>query len=157
MRFLMVDRITSFEPGVRAAAIKNVTLSEDFFADHFPHRPIMPGVLMVEGMAQLSGLLIEEGLREEKGDKVKAILCMIEKSKFRRPVIPGDTVEYQAEVISLNEAGARASAKAFLEGRLVAQCTLVFSFLRVDDPELEARRREVIDFWLRSARRNEKD
>ncbi len=157
MRFLMVDRVTSFEPGVRATAIKNVTLSEDFFADHFPHRPIMPGVLMIEGMAQLSGLVIEEGLRKEKGDEAKAILCIIEKSKFRSLVIPGDTLEYRAEITSINELGAKASAKAFLEGRLVAQCTLVFSLHRVNHPALEARRREVVDFWLREARRGEKD
>ena len=65
MRFLLLDRITSWEPGVRASGVKNIALSEDFFDDHFPLKPIMPGVLILEGMAQLSGILIEEGVRKE--------------------------------------------------------------------------------------------
>ena len=62
MRFFLIDRIDKWEVGVSAQATKNVTLSEDFFDDHFPRRPVMPGVLMIEGMAQLSGLLLEASL-----------------------------------------------------------------------------------------------
>ena len=67
MRFFLIDRITRWEPGRAAEAVKNVALSEDFFDDHFPRRPVMPGALILEGMAQLSGLLLEAGLRAESG------------------------------------------------------------------------------------------
>jgi len=74
MRFLLIDRITLWEPGSRGSAVKNISLSEDFFEDHFPLKPIMPGVLILEGMAQLSGLLLEEGVRRESGRNVKALI-----------------------------------------------------------------------------------
>ena len=82
MRFLMLDRITKWEPGRRGEAIKNITLSEDFFADHFPLRPIMPGVLIVEGMAQLGGLVLEEGARIQQKREIKVLMSIIEKAKF---------------------------------------------------------------------------
>jgi 3-hydroxyacyl-[acyl-carrier-protein] dehydratase len=65
MRFFLIDRITKWQVGITAEAIKNVALSEDFFDDHFPRRPVMPGVLIIEGMAQLSGLLLEATLKEK--------------------------------------------------------------------------------------------
>jgi 3-hydroxymyristoyl/3-hydroxydecanoyl-(acyl carrier protein) dehydratase/protein-S-isoprenylcysteine O-methyltransferase Ste14 len=88
MRFLLVDAILEWEPGKQAKGVKNVSLSEDFFDDHFPLKPIMPGVLIVEGMAQLSGLLLEESMKRS-GRKVKALMSMMEKAKFRYPVYPG--------------------------------------------------------------------
>ncbi len=105
MRFLLIDRITEWEPGKHACAVKNVALSEDFFDDHFPMKPIMPAVLIIEGMAQLSGLLIEEGVRMESRRNVKALMSIIEKAKFRRPVYPGDKLVYHAEIGSVNELG----------------------------------------------------
>lgn len=148
MRFLLIDRITAWEPGVRARAVKNVALSEDFFDDHFPLKPIMPGVLMLEGMAQLSGLLIEEGVRAETGRNVKALMSLIEKAKFRRPARPGDRLEYTAEVDSVNELGGKARVEAHVDDELVAECTLVFSFHELQDPRLEARRAEILSLWL---------
>jgi 3-hydroxyacyl-[acyl-carrier-protein] dehydratase len=74
MRFLLIDKITAWRPGVSGTAIKNVSLSEDFFEDHFPSKPLMPGALLVEGMAQLSGLLIEEGVKAAGGKPVKALM-----------------------------------------------------------------------------------
>ncbi len=149
MRFLLIDRITAWFPGESGKATKNVALSEDFFDDHFPLKPIMPGALMVEGMAQLSGLVIEEGVRKQTGKNVKALMSIIEKAKFRKPVYPGDTLEYQAAVLSVNEAGAKASAKAYVKGDLVAECSLVFSFHEIDNPRLETRRSEILSFWLK--------
>ncbi len=149
MRFLLIDRITSWEPGSSASAIKNVALSEDFFDDHFPLKPIMPGALILEGMAQLCGLLIEEGVRKENGRDVKALMSIVERAKFRRPVYPGDSLEYRARVISVNEIGGRAEARAYVGEELVAECGLVFSFHEVHNPRLEARRAEVLALWLR--------
>ena len=149
MRFLLIDRITQWEPGRRGAAVKNVALSEDFFEDHFPLKPIMPGVLVLEGLAQLSGLLLEEGVRRDSDRRVKALMSIVERAKFRRPAYPGDRLEYVAEVISVNELGGKVAAKAFRDGELLAECALVFSFHEFDNPRLEARRAEVLALWTR--------
>ena len=149
MRFLLIDQITEWEPGKAGAATKNVALSEDFFDDHFPLKPIMPGVLLVEGMAQLSGLVIEEGVRKESGRNVKALMSIIEKAKFRKPVYPGDSLEYRAIIQSINEDGAKANVKAYVDHELVADCNLVFSFHEIDHARLEARRADILSFWLK--------
>ena len=148
MRFLLIDRITAWEPGVRASAVKNIALSEDFFDDHFPLKPIMPGVLIIEGMAQLSGILIEEGVRNESKRNVKALMSIIERAKFRRPAYPGDVLVYTAEVRSVNELGGRAHVQAHADEELVAETDLIFSFHEIDNPRLESRRHEILSFWL---------
>lgn len=149
MRFLLLDRITEWKPGESAAGIKSVAMSEDFFEDHFPRKPIMPGALILEGMAQLSGLLIEEGVRRDEGRNVKALMSLVEKAKFRRPVYPGDRLTYRAVVASVNDAGARAEVRAFRNDEIVAECALVFSFHEIDDPNLENRRGEILKLWLK--------
>ena len=154
MRFLLIDRITAWAPGREARALKNVTLSEDFFDDHFPLKPIMPGVLILEGMAQLAGLLIEEGVRRHDGRNVKALMSIIEKAKFRRPAYPGDQLVYHATVTSVNELGGRAAVTAHASAELLAEATLVFSFHELDNPRLEARRSEVLTLWLKGLSAN---
>jgi len=151
MRFFLIDRITSWEVPEAAEAIKNVALSEDFFDDHFPRRPIMPGVLMLEGMAQLSGLLLEASLREKFQQSAKAILTVLERTKFRQLVRPGDTLVYRAEVASLNPEGGKVSARASLAGQTVATTGMVFAFKYVDDPMLEARRAALMRTWMQPA------
>ncbi len=103
MRFILLDRITSFVPGRSGTAFKNVSLSEDFFEDHFPLAPVMPGVLIMEGMAQLAGLILEAGCHERDGRKVKPLLSIIESAKFRARTRPGDCLEYRATVDSSND------------------------------------------------------
>jgi 3-hydroxyacyl-[acyl-carrier-protein] dehydratase len=149
VRFLLIDRITEWEPGKHACAVKNVALSEDFFDDHFPMKPIMPAVLIIEGMAQLSGLLIEEGVRKESRRNVKALMSIIEKAKFRRPVYPGDRLVYDAEIGSVNELGGRANVKARVDGELVTECGFVFTFHEFHHPQLESRRSEILSLWLK--------
>jgi 3-hydroxyacyl-[acyl-carrier-protein] dehydratase len=149
MRFLLLDRITKWEPGLRGEAIKNVALSEDFFADHFPMRPIMPGVLILEGMAQLGGLVLEEGVRRRQNREVKVLMSIIEKAKFRQLVAPGDTLVYSAEVTAINEMGGKVAAQAMRTGSLIAECELLFSFHQIDNPHLEQCRREMLAFWLK--------
>ena len=153
MRFLLLDRITSWEPGKRGKAVKNVSLSEDFFDDHFPLKPIMPGVLILEGMAQLAGLLLEEGIKEESGRRLKALLSLVERARFRRPAYPGDRLEYTAEVESVNELGGKARVKAECGGEVVAECGLLFSFHAFENERLEARRAEILGLWLAGAER----
>lgn len=149
MRFFLIDRITAWELGKEGRALKNVALSEDFFDDHFPLMPIMPGALIVEGMAQLSGLLLEESVRRESGRNIKALMSIIKEAKFRRPAYPGDLLEYRAVVGSINEQGGTAQAEARVGGQLAAQCQLLFSFHEIDNPRLEARRTEILSLWLK--------
>jgi len=80
MRFFLIDKINEWNVGKTAKAVKNIALSEDFFDDHFPRRPVMPGVLIIEGMAQLSGLLLEASLKEQYGEDAKAILTVLERT-----------------------------------------------------------------------------
>ncbi len=148
MRFFLIDRITQWQVGRQAEAIKNVALSEDFFDDHFPRRPIMPGVLLIEGMAQLAGLLLEATLMERFGQNAKALLSVLERTKFREPVRPGDTLTYQAKVISVNRDGGKASAEARCNGRVVATTGMLFVFKQVEDPLLDTKRAALMKIWM---------
>lgn len=148
MRFFMIDKICVWEIGVRAEAIKNIALSEDFFDDHFPRRPVMPGVLILEGMAQLAGLLLEASVREKQGENVKCLLTILERTKFREIVRPGDTLIYQTEIVSTNKNGGKATATAFCDGRTIVTTGMVFAFKYIDDPILETRRSELIKTWM---------
>ena len=151
MRFFLIDRITHWEVGVAAEATKNVALSEDFFDDHFPRRPVMPGVLMLEGMAQLSGLLLEASLQAKHAKSAKAVLTVLEKTKFRAMVRPGDVLRYRAEVMSVNEAGGKVRATARRDDTLVTATQMVFAFKYVDDPQLDEKRRKLMALWLGTA------
>ena len=149
MRFFLIDKITVFEVGQRATALKNISLSEDFFDDHFPRRPVMPGVLIIEGMAQLSGLLLEASLKKAFQKNSKAILTILDKVKFRDMVKPGETLTYQTEILSLNEISGKAKVQAFRDGRLIAGTEMVFTFKNVEDPRLEEKRQALLDIWTR--------
>ncbi len=148
MRFFLIDRITQWQVGTSAEATKNVALSEDFFDDHFPRRPIMPGVLIIEGAAQLSGLLLEATLKDRHHRDAKAILTILERTKFREPIRPGDCLTYRAEVQSVNTNGGKVSATASCNGRIIMTTGMVFAFKYVDDPQLEAKRSALMKVWL---------
>lgn len=150
MRFFLIDRITKWQVGTTAEAIKNVALSEDFFDDHFPRRPVMPGVLIIEGMAQLSGLLLEATLKEKYDRDAKAILTVLERTKFREPIRPGDSLKYQTQVSSVNTKGGKVSAQALCNGRVVVTTGMVFAFKYIDDPLLEAKRAALMKVWMAS-------
>jgi 3-hydroxyacyl-[acyl-carrier-protein] dehydratase len=148
MRFFLIDRITRWEVGTAAEATKNVALSEDFFDDHFPRRPVMPGVLLLEGMAQLSGLLLEASLLQKYRKNAKAVLTVLERTKFRALVKPGDTLLYRTEMTSLNEAGGKVKASAHRGDALVTTTEMVFAFKLVDDPLLDEKRSRLLATWL---------
>lgn len=96
--FLFVDRVLEIEPGKKITAIKNVSMDEPFFQGHFPGRPIMPGVLMVEAMAQASGILVSKSSPGSNEDNL-VYFMNIEKAKFRKPVVPGDQLFLEVEVL----------------------------------------------------------
>jgi len=149
MRFFLIDKITLWQKGAVAEGLKNVSLSEDFFDDHFPRRPVMPGVLILEGLAQLSGLLLEAGLAEKFARNAKAVLTILERTKFRALVKPGDTLLYRAEVLSLNETGGKVKAVASRGKTLVTTTEMVFAFKYTNDPLMEEKRRRLMEIWTR--------
>lgn len=115
--FLLVDRILNIEPKSRAVGIKNVTFNEHFFQGHFPDNPIMPGVLIVEAMAQVSGILAFHS-----GAQGKAVYFMsIEKAKFRKPVVPGDQLRFEVNVLQHRNNVWKFSGQAFVNDKAVAE------------------------------------
>jgi len=125
--FLLVDRVTELEFGKRVVGLKNVTFNEPFFQGHFPGNPIMPGVLIIEGMAQTGGILArlsQPGLME-KGGGGETLFVSIDKVKFRRPVVPGDTLRFEVEALRTGSRFWKVAGKAFVESDLVAEAELV--------------------------------
>ena len=120
---LLVDRITAHEPGRSITGIKNVTINEAFFQGHYPGHPVMPGVLIVEAMAQVGGLLLMDEV-EAPEDKVVYFMSL-DKVKWRRPVVPGDTVVFELELISFRGRNCRMRGRGYVEGVLVAQAELM--------------------------------
>jgi 3-hydroxyacyl-[acyl-carrier-protein] dehydratase len=125
--FLLVDRVTELEPGKRVVALKNVTFNEPFFQGHFPGNPIMPGVLIIEGMAQAGGILarLSQAGVMEKGGGGDTLFVSIDKVKFRRPVVPGDTLRFEVEALRTGSRFWKVAGKAFVEADLVAEAELV--------------------------------
>jgi 3-hydroxyacyl-[acyl-carrier-protein] dehydratase len=148
MRFFMIDKISVWELGVKAEAVKNIALSEDFFDDHFPRRPIMPGVLIIEGMAQLSGMLLEATVKEKHHENAKCLLTILERTKFREIAHPGDTLNYRTQIVSINKNGGKVTATASCDGRTIVTTGMVFAFKYVDDPTLEIKRSELLKIWM---------
>src|ERR671910_3521251 len=119
--FLLVDRIVELEPGVRAVGIKNVTANEPQFSGHFPGRPIMPGVLMVEALAQTAGVAVLS-LDEYRGKL--GLFAGIDDCRFKRMVVPGDTLRLEVTVEKLRGMFGRVKAVASVEGEVAVEATL---------------------------------
>ncbi|KAJ1434944.1 HotDog domain superfamily [Sesbania bispinosa] len=119
--FLLVDRVIEYNPGVSAVAIKNVTINDNFFPGHFPERPIMPGVLMVEAMAQVGGLVMLQP--EVGGSRENFFFAGIDKVRFRKPVIAGDTLVMRMTLIKLQKRFgiAKMEGKAYVGGDVVCE------------------------------------
>ncbi len=119
--FLLVDRVVALEPGKSLVAFKGVTMNEPFFTGHFPGHPVMPGVLILEALAQACALLAMKSLpKEQTGDTV-TYLMSIDGAKFRRPVVPGDRLELRVEVTKQKGAVWRQRGVAVVDGQIVAE------------------------------------
>ena len=125
--FLLVDRIVELEHGTRCVGIKNVTINEPFFPGHFPGHPVMPGVLIVEAMAQVAGIMAYLASDEETKKKVSYFMA-IDNAKFRRPVVPGDQLRIEITT-TLNRRGIwGVDGKAYVDGVLVTEASLKATF-----------------------------
>ena len=116
--FLFVDRVLEVEPGKRIVGIKNVSMDEPFFQGHFPSRPIMPGVLIVEAMAQVSGVLVYK--TSETDDKVVYFMS-VEKAKFRKPVVPGDQLRLEVEALQSRGKVWKFKGRALVDDKVVCE------------------------------------
>ncbi|HKZ16060.1 MAG TPA: 3-hydroxyacyl-ACP dehydratase FabZ [Geobacteraceae bacterium] len=125
--FLMVDRVVEMEPGKRIVGIKNVTINEPFFQGHFPGHPVMPGVLIVEAMAQVAGILAYLSSDDEIRKKV-CYFMSIDNARFRKPVVPGDLLRLEMES-TMNRRGIWGfNGKAYVDDKLVADADLKATF-----------------------------
>lgn len=121
--FLLVDKILEIEPGRRVVGLKNVTINEAFFQGHFPGQPIMPGVLVIEAMAQVGGVLLMRTLHASAEKKI-FYFTGIDRAKFRRPVLPGDQVRFELELVYLRSRNAKMRGRAYVEAKLAAEAEL---------------------------------
>jgi 3-hydroxyacyl-[acyl-carrier-protein] dehydratase len=125
MRWIWIDKFVEFHSGERAVAVKNVTLAEEHLHDHFPGYPVMPESLMIEAMAQTSGILVGEAKKFEE----KVILAKVKKAVFFDYVKPGDTIELDARIESITSEAASISGRITLGEKLIAEIDLMFSHI----------------------------
>jgi 3-hydroxyacyl-[acyl-carrier-protein] dehydratase len=125
--FVMVDKILSVIPEKSVTGIKNVTINEPYFQGHFPGKPVMPGVLILEGMAQTGGIMAYYSAPETIGNKL-LYFAGIDKARFRKPVIPGDQIVFTLDVIKYKRGILVMNGEARVDGKLVAEAELMASF-----------------------------
>lgn len=120
--FLLVDRVKEFEPHQRIVGFKNVTVNEPFFQGHFPGRPVMPGVLIIEAMAQTAGVLVFKS----GGPVGKTVMYLtgIDEAKFRRPVVPGDQLRFEIEVLKKRPPFWKMQGKAYVDNEVVCEAVV---------------------------------
>jgi 3-hydroxymyristoyl/3-hydroxydecanoyl-(acyl carrier protein) dehydratase len=147
MRHYHLDRITSLESGVRATGVRSVSLSDDVFTEHFPGNPVLPGVHLLEGMAQTAGVLLWESSRHAR----IAVMVSVDRARFPAFARPGDSVRFDVEVEALEEQVARVRAVAAVGDRQVAAAALTFSMQHVDrviPPPFRMYWEQVVAIWL---------
>ena len=129
---LMIDRVKEYEPGKRIVALKNVSANEPYFPGHFPHRPIMPGVLILEAMAQAAGILVLRTMGMKSDDKTLYYYVGIDNARFKKPVHPGDQLELDVRMDRVLRGISRFICAARVDGGTVAEATILCSMRSMD-------------------------
>ena len=128
--FLLIDRVLEYEEGKSLVAIKNVTYNEPFFQGHFPGLKVMPGVLLIEAVAQAGGILLYLSIPDP--EKKLVFLSKIDKAKFRKPVIPGDQVRLEVEIIKMKTKFCHLKGRAFVDGDVVVEGEIMASLMDIE-------------------------
>lgn len=136
--FLLVDRVVEVVPGESLVAIKNVTINEPFFTGHFPGNPVMPGVLIVEALAQAGGLLIHASQPEKPDFDYYLYLAGVDKARFRRAVVPGDQLRLEVEMLALRSNSCKVKATATVDGQRAASAELLSMLVPAPGAEAES-------------------
>jgi len=131
MRFILIDRIDRLEPGKRAEGHKRISPDEEYFRDHFPGYPLVPGVLVLESLAQLGGRLVETSVREATGQRVLPMLAKVERARFLHPVRPGDRLDLAVDLLAVTEDAARVTGIARIGPRKAATAEIMYAILDV--------------------------
>ncbi len=125
---LLVDRVKSMEPGQRIVALKNVSVNEPFFPGHFPHHPVMPGVLILEALAQAAAILCFNSIENKPDPDAVYYFVGIDGARFKKPVVPGDQMELCVEVIRSSRGIWKVAAKAYVDGVVVTEAELMLTY-----------------------------
>jgi len=150
MRYFLVDKVTSIEVGKNIVGVKCVSLSDEVLHDHFPDYPILPGALIVEGLAQLSGFLLEMTVNDSKSTEIRrAMLAQIDKMKFYDTTGPGECLELSVTIKSLHTDAAQVYVEASKQAVCVAKGTLNFALLSIDSPKITEQRQQLYKIWTR--------
>lgn len=148
MRYILIDRILNVEKWKSITAVKNVTLSDDLFMDHFPANPIFPGALILEALSQTGGALVEISTNF----RYKAIIFMVERAKYRDYVRPGDQIILKAEVVNTHKTHVRVKAKAVVKNTTKVSAELVFTLVKMEefsDKRLRYLSKILYELWLK--------
>lgn len=135
--FLLVDRVLDWESGKRITAIKNVTINEEFFNGHFPNKPVMPGVLMIEAMAQTAAILSFLTMGKKPDENTIVYFVGIDGVRFKRPVGPGDQLKMDVEITRVSRGIWKYQAKATVDGQLALEAELMCTLRTADDATSE--------------------
>lgn len=128
---ILVDRVLAVEPGKRIVALKNVTINEPYFSGHFPHYPVMPGVLVIEAMAQAAAILSFTSLGKQADGKSLYYFAGIDGARFKRPVGPGDQLRLEVELLREKAGIGKFKGTALVDGQLVAEAELLCAYRQV--------------------------
>lgn len=131
--FLLVDRVLELTPGERVVAVKNVTMNEPHFPGHFPDHPVMPGVLILEAMAQTAGILAFKSTDLKADEKNVIYFAGIDGARFKRPVVPGDQLRMEATVLTVKRGIWKFAVRATVDGQLASEAELLCTLKRIDE------------------------
>ena len=133
--FLLIDRVVELIPGKTVRALKNVSINEGFFTGHFPEQPVMPGVLIIEALAQAAAILslvVKEGAETSQDGKSLYYLAGVDDARFRKPVLPGDQLIREVEALRLGRSISRFDGRALVDGQVVAEAKLMCAIRSVE-------------------------